>query len=80
MTYTVRAVYRHGAFIPETACDIPEESQVELLIQGPLVSPPAISDPEERRRVLEEIAESMRQSPFPPGAPRFGREELHERR
>jgi len=80
MNARVKAVYRQGAFVPETACDLPDESQVELLVQGPMVFPPAIADPQERRRLLRQIAEDMWQNPFPVGAPRFSREGLHERR
>lgn len=80
MTGNIKAVYRHGVFIPETACDLPEESQVELFVQGPVISPPAVTDMDRRRQLLAQIAERIRQYPFPLGAPRFGREELHERR
>lgn len=42
--------------------------------------PPAITDPEERARVIGEIVRSMQANPIPANAPRFTREELHERR
>lgn len=42
--------------------------------------PPAITDPEERARVIGEIVRSMQANPIPADAPRFTREELHERR
>jgi hypothetical protein len=80
MNYRTKAVYRNGAFVPEKACDLPEESEVELFVQGPPVIPPEVTDPEEKQRILEELIESFERNPIPPGAPRFTREELHERR
>lgn len=44
------------------------------------VIPPAITSPEERAGVLEEIVQSMRSNLISADAPRFTREELHERR
>ena len=80
MNAYVTAVYRQGAFIPETACDLPDGSRVVLWIEEPSLIPPAISDPEERARVLRGIAQRMRENPIPAGAPRLTREQLHERR
>jgi hypothetical protein len=80
MTLKMKAVYRNGSFVPETTCDLPEESEVELTVQAPVVAPPEISDPEERARLLKEITARMRQNPIPANAPRYTREQLHERR
>ena len=80
MTFKLKAIYRKGAFVPETACNLPEESEVELIVQRPLVVPPEISDREERKRLLKEIVARMQQNPVPANAPRFTREQLHERR
>jgi hypothetical protein len=80
MTYRTKAVYRGGAFVPETRCDLPEETQVDLLVQEPALVSPAITDPEQRARTLRQITQRMRQNPIPAGAPRFTRDELHERR
>lgn len=81
MSQTLKAIYRDGAFIPQTPCDLPEGAEVELTIQGPRLLPPKVTDPEERKRILEEMVERMRANPIPAGAPRrFTREELHERR
>jgi hypothetical protein len=51
-----------------------------LIIETPRVIPPAVTDPEERKRIMSEIVENMRNNPIPADAPRFTREELHERR
>ena len=76
----LKAVYRKGSFIPETACDLPEESKVELIVRSPRVIPAEITDPEEKKRHLQAVLASMEQNPIPANAPRFTREELHERR
>ena len=80
MNYRTKAIFRGGAFVPETRCDLPEDSEVDLLVQGPLLVPPTITDPEQRARVLRQITERMKQNPIPANAPRFARDELHERR
>jgi predicted DNA-binding antitoxin AbrB/MazE fold protein len=77
----LKAIYRNGAFIPQAPCDLPEESEVELTVHPPNVIPPRVTDPEERKRLLEQLVERMRANPIPADAPRrFTREELHERR
>jgi predicted DNA-binding antitoxin AbrB/MazE fold protein len=80
MSHRVRAIYRRGTFIPQEPCDLPENSEVELTIESPHSIPPAVTDPQERKRILSELIENMRNNPIPAGAPRFTREELHERR
>jgi predicted DNA-binding antitoxin AbrB/MazE fold protein len=79
VTATLRAVYRNGVFIPETACDLPEDSQVELTVQGPVVVPASVTDPEQRALIRKQLVERMRRNPVPKDAPRFTREQLHER-
>ena len=44
------------------------------------ILPPEITDPAERARTLEEIVRCMQSNLIAPDAPRFTREELHERR
>jgi predicted DNA-binding antitoxin AbrB/MazE fold protein len=80
MFETIRAIYRNGAFCPQTPCDLPEGSEVDLLIRGPAIMRPQITDEEERRRILQQIVDRMQNNPIPADAPRFSREELHERR
>jgi predicted DNA-binding antitoxin AbrB/MazE fold protein len=79
MYQTVRAVYRAGTFILQEALDVPEGSEVELTVQGPLMLMPEITDPMEQARLLKVITRRMRQNPIPVGAPRLTREELHAR-
>ena len=80
MNYRTKAVYRGGAFVPETRCDLPEEAEVDLLVQGPRLVPPTVTDREQRARVLRQVTERMNRNPIPAEAPRFTRDELHERR
>lgn len=80
MPPTLKAVYRNGTFILETACNLPEGSEVELLIQSSSVVSPPISDVESKQRVLKSLISRMQQNLIPLNAPRFTREMLHERR
>jgi predicted DNA-binding antitoxin AbrB/MazE fold protein len=77
----LKAIYRNGAFVPQTPCDLPEESEVELTVHESSTIPPNVTDPEERKRIMDELVKNMRSNPIPADAPRrFTREELHERR
>lgn len=81
MSRTLKAIYRDGAFVPQTPCDLPDDAEVELTISEPRVLAPQVIDPEERRRIMEKMVARMRANPIPAAAPRrFTREELHERR
>lgn len=80
MIQRIRAVYRNGTFCPETPCDLPENSKVDLLVQETDVYGPSVTDPDERICILQRITERMQSNPLPSGAPRFSRDELHERR
>jgi predicted DNA-binding antitoxin AbrB/MazE fold protein len=79
MPQALKAIYRNGTFILQTACALPEGAEVELLIQSPLVSPP-IANVEIKRQFLRSLVERMQQNPIPMNAPRFTRDMLHERR
>jgi predicted DNA-binding antitoxin AbrB/MazE fold protein len=80
MPPTLKAVYRNGTFILETACNLPEGSEVELLIQSSSVVSPPISDVESKQHFLNLLISRMRQNPIPLNAPHFTREMLHEGR
>jgi hypothetical protein len=79
MTYFTKAIYRQGAFFPESPFDLPDDSRVDLVVQGPSILPPVASE-EERSRVLRQVTDRMKQNPVSADAPRFTREQLHERR
>ncbi len=80
MEDTVKAVYRNGVFIPTKACNFPENTEVEVSVQGPTIIPPSVTDPEEQVRIRRKVLERMRRNPLSADAPRFTRDELHERR
>lgn len=80
MPQALKAIYRNGAFILQTAFELPEGTEVELLVQSPQVVSPPISDLETKRQFLKLLIERMQHNPIPPNAPRFTREMLHERR
>ncbi len=75
-----KAIYRNGRFILQTAFELLEGTEVELLIQSPQVEAPPISDLETKRQFLKSLIERMQQNPIPMNAPRFTRDMLHERR
>ena len=80
MTSTLTAIFERGAFRPESPCDLAEGSRVILDIHdaGP-VQPPVVAAPAERERILRELLARMKANPLLPGAPRFTRDELHDR-
>jgi predicted DNA-binding antitoxin AbrB/MazE fold protein len=80
MPQTLKAVYRNGTFILQTALELPEGTEVELLIQSSQVVSPPIVDVETKRQFLKSLIERMQQNPIPMNAPRFTRDMLHERR
>ena len=58
---------------------LPEDSEVELIVQGPIVTQPEIVDPKERTNILSNLVARMQQNVLPQAAPRFTRESLHDR-
>ncbi|NJL09679.1 MAG: antitoxin family protein [Calothrix sp. SM1_7_51] len=76
MPQVLKAVYRNGKFIPQTSCNLPEGSEVELLIQSAKASPPPITDPVTKQRFLSALVERMQQNPIPANAPVFTRDML----
>jgi predicted DNA-binding antitoxin AbrB/MazE fold protein len=80
MAQSLKAIYRNGAFIPQTPCDLPDGAEVELTVRTAEIEQPAEPDPEERKRILARMVERMKANPLAPDAPRLTREELHERR
>ncbi|PSB12147.1 DUF104 domain-containing protein [filamentous cyanobacterium CCP2] len=79
MPQFLKAIYRSGTFILQTDYELPEGTEVELLVQFPHVISPPISDVEAKQRFLKALTERMQQNPIPVDAPQFTREMLHER-
>ena len=76
----LKAIYRNGTFILQSAFELPEETEVELLIQSPHVVSPLLSGVEVKKQFLKSLVERMQQNPIPLNAPRSTRDMLHERR
>jgi predicted DNA-binding antitoxin AbrB/MazE fold protein len=79
MSRSVKAVYHNGVFVTREFCDLPEGSEVELIIQGPALLPPEVKGSEEKETILRITVERMQQNPIPSRVPRLTREALHER-
>lgn len=60
MSARMRAVYRHGAFFPEEPCDLPENAEVDLLVEPSRAEPSRAIDSRERARLLREPTDSRR--------------------
>ena len=78
--WKVRAVVRDGKFVPMDPCPLPEASEVELVVESPHYIPPSVTDPAERAAILRDVVDRMKANPLPANAPKFTRDELHERR
>lgn len=80
MSQRLKAIYRKGTFVPEAPPHLPEGAEVELIIEGPTIMLPEVTDARERERILEAMIQRIQQNPIPPGAPPLTRDALHERR
>jgi hypothetical protein len=76
----VRAVFRDGKFVPQEPCELPEAAEVELTVERTPAVPPPVTDARQRQEILNDIVQRMMANPIPAGAPKFTRDELHERR
>jgi predicted DNA-binding antitoxin AbrB/MazE fold protein len=79
MAHRLKAIYQGGVFAPREPCSIPEGAEVELIVEGPTIFPPAVKEPETQKHILSMLVKRMKQNPLPAGAPRLTREALHER-
>jgi predicted DNA-binding antitoxin AbrB/MazE fold protein len=80
MPQVLKAIYRNGTFILRSAFELPEGTEVELLVQSSHIVSPPISDVEIKKQFLKSLIERMQQNPIPLNAPQFTRDMLHERR
>ena len=78
MIQRVTATFKNGTLIPDEELRLPENARVELTVESE--SEQLSSDQEHRQAILEEVVEMMKSNPIPESAPRFTRDELHERR
>ena len=80
MKRTITATYRGGVFHPDEPCHLPEGAKGESRELANGVRPPLEADPAERRRIMSNLVKRMTENPLCLNAPRFTRDELHERR
>ena len=80
MIRRLKAVFRDGVFVPTSSCDLPDQAEVDLVVQGPSVFTPEVTDPDKKAAILREVTQRMVAAPWPGAGRRFTREELHERR
>lgn len=78
MPDTIHAIFKGGAFLPKEPVNLAEGDNVTLQYEKD-TEPPFVTDPEERKRLLKQVFERMASNPIPPNAPRFTRDELHDR-
>ena len=62
MLKKVKATYRNGAFILNSPYDLPENTEVELMVNCPSECAQDVLDPETRKAILHELLTRMRQS------------------
>jgi len=80
MIQKMAATFKNGAFVPDEECDLPENARVQVTVESDNRIQPKVTDEEERKAILKRMAERRRKNPIPENAPKFTREELHERR
>jgi hypothetical protein len=81
MSLRLRAIYKEGAFIPIASenLEVPENTEVELIVSTAKVTPPTVTGEDERHQVLKELLASWDKYPVRPDAPSLTRDDLHER-
>lgn len=78
MLEIVKTVFRNGAFFPKTPVDLPEETEVEIVVEK---NDSSSQTEETRKKIMAEFIERASARTISDEAPsRFSREELHERR
>jgi predicted DNA-binding antitoxin AbrB/MazE fold protein len=78
MLQTLKAVYQNGAFIPQTECNLPEGTEVDISVTSQIISP-QLADISARQNFLKLLVKRMQENPIPTNAPHFTRDMLHER-
>ena len=68
MLKKVKATYRNGTFIPSNPCNLPDNTEVELMVSLASEHGQDILDRETRKAILAELLTRMRQSSFIPHA------------
>jgi len=71
MSQALKAIYRNGTFVLQTTFELPEETEVELLIQPTHVVSPPISSKEAKLKFLKSLVERIQKNPIPLNSPQF---------
>jgi predicted DNA-binding antitoxin AbrB/MazE fold protein len=61
MSQKVKAIYRNGAFLPQSSYSLPNNTEVELVIKCCSGLHTDIVDPETRKEILKTLLQRMRQ-------------------
>ena len=75
----IRAIFKDGKFVPQEPCTLPEAAEVELTVESQNITPPLVTDPTERQRILNDVVRRMMSQPLAADAPKLTRDEMHER-
>lgn len=76
----IRATYQDKSFRPDSECDIPDGTVVELEVLGPVASPPSEMNSEKRAAIRESLVQRLLDSNLSDDSPKLTRDELHDRR
>ncbi len=85
MLEIIKTTYRNGAFVPQTPVEFSANEEVVIVVNKlekksvPNEQETNLTN-EEKKRLLKIVVERMQSNSIPMDAPRFTREELHERR
>jgi predicted DNA-binding antitoxin AbrB/MazE fold protein len=79
MIRRIRAVFRDGTFVPEERVSLPEGTPADVVVGGPALASPPVTDPDKRKKVLDRLLNRMDRNPLPVPANSLTRERLHER-
>jgi predicted DNA-binding antitoxin AbrB/MazE fold protein len=85
MLEIIKTVFRDGAFFPKTPVELPDETEVEIVVEKAAFKENGIMKQietgEKRKKILAEFVARAGARTISDDAPRrFSREELHERR
>ena len=76
-----KAVYYGGAFVPNEPVSLAEGTQVEVVLDhDSVVISPEVTDPTERKLILDDVIASMEGHPLTTPVDSITRDSLHERR
>ena len=75
----IPAVYRDGVFVPDAELELANDTPAEILIEDAALKGVKTLNSEQRAQLRLEAVATMRQQRLSREAPRFTREELHDR-